>query len=75
MHNIQIGIDLLECNEFNEAYDHFNKLLELDQKNIHARYYRAFTDFFHIRKKFQEDYLDFKYLVDKKTKYKENNEI
>lgn len=71
MHNIQIGIDLLECNEFNEAYDHFNKLLELDQKNIHARYYRAFTDFFHIRKKFQEDYLDFKYLVDKKTKYKE----
>ena len=45
--------------------------MKLDQKNIHARYYRAFTDFFHIRKKFQEDYLDFKYLVDKKTKYKE----
>lgn len=70
-YDIQVGLEFLDNNEFEEAYKYFSQILEENSKNIDARYYRAFIDFFHFRKNFLEDYNDFKLLVDKNTKYKE----
>lgn len=70
-YNIQVGLEHLENNEFELAYNYFNDIISNDQKNHEARYYRAFIDFFHFRKNFMQDYTDFKLLVDKKTNFKE----
>lgn len=69
-YDLQVGLEYLDNNEFEEAYEYFNEMLESNSKNHDARYYRAFIDFFHFRKNFLEDYKDFKLLVDKNTKYK-----
>ena len=72
MANINNGIELIENKEFIEAYNYFNEIVKENPKNIDALYYRAFVDFFHIRKDIFSDYNAFKILVDKNTKYKEN---
>ena len=69
--DINKGIELLEEENYEEAYNYFNDYQTANPKNIDSRYYRAFIDFFHIRKNILNDYNDFKFLVDKKTKYKD----
>lgn len=71
VNDIKIGIEMIENQEFLDAYNYFNDILKKEPNNIDAKYYRAFVDFFHIRKEIFSDYTDFKILVDKKTKYKE----
>lgn len=70
-YNVEVGLEFLENNEFEEAYNYFSEMVSNDNKNAEARYYRAFIDFFHFRKNFIQDYNDFKMLVDKNTKFKE----
>lgn len=69
--DLLFGINLIENEDYEEAYQYFNNMLTENPKNIDAKYYRAVVDFFHIRRKLYDDYNDFKFLVDKKTKYKE----
>lgn len=69
--DINVGIEMIENQDFLNAYNYFNDILKDESNNIDAKYYCAFVDFFHLRKELFNDYTYFKYLVDKKTKYKE----
>lgn len=70
-YDIKVGMELLDNDEFEEAFKVFSGIIEEDSKNLEARYYRAYIDFFHFHKEPQQDYEDLKMLVDKKTKFKE----
>ena len=70
--DINVGIEMIENQDFLNAYNYFNDILKDESNNIDAKYYCAFVDFFHLRKELFNDYTYFKYLVDKKNKIQRN---
>ena len=63
------GIALSEEGNYEEAYQFFDDVIKEEPRNIDAIYFRSFIDFFHLKKNILLTYQDFKYLIDKKTKF------
>lgn len=62
------GIELVNEEKYQEAYDFFQELLEKDQNDVGARYYRATIDFFYLKQNLKLSYEDMKIVSIKGTK-------
>lgn len=60
------GIDLINQENYIEAYDFFNNLVIQDDNDIMSKYYRASIDFFYIKKNKMQTYKDFECVINKK---------
>lgn len=67
--DLDYGINLLNEENYDEAYSYFDQEATIKPKNIDARYFRAFIDFIYKREHLDQDYLDFKYVLNKNSKY------
>lgn len=69
----RVGLDLIEENKYEEAYQYFSNLVKENESDLQARSLRVNVDFFKLRLELETTYEDMKYIVNKKKKLGEKH--